>query len=1508
MDATLETELARQFRHVLKAKRDHWRRQGKLEAYAELARNPGTWTGPVLKASSGLVLTEVAPGVHRWTRPDSGESHASHPDTGEHAHDAATLAGIPDPAVRERAKGLVARAGQKVNDFLLDHATAVSKVAWLANALDSILTTPEDIKKYPWLLGKYGASGDVSGDAFAQATGVPGHLASRLIASALASGWKSARGMFARSVLKAHPGDDLDAATDLLCGLLDAALAGVGLPPCDPEAVKAGLMELRDGQGGDDTDPHDAVAEAMVELAHEAKLAGEDAGPGLDRLRELLDDPAALAEALRGSASEGTVAKCVGLMLVRKAWSEDKHKRDHGKFSSTGGGSGDGGKSPAKDPAKAPGDWLGSLSPAESSGVRAWTADAKTVKAFRLLSSGKELPLRSPNAPSGYTPEQAESLTADFAGFKSAIDRAPDFSGDVHRVMHNIPGGTFAPGKEFTVPAYTSTARGKEQLQNYLDNGDPDDEGHPVTMSMRLKTGADISGISSTDEGTWDEVVVRPGTRFRTVSVEPVTLSVHGVKRPGHHVTVEEVEDSVTKAFDESQHPRGRNGHFIAKGDIEAAKTDPAKAAELRDKVAPKDAAKLDAQLAAPAKGPSAGAKRAVAKERGASILAKLAKSADLRGKFTADDLHALADHLADPAVTVGHLREVRRALRSNAMQAGFGGESRKAGMVAALVEHAWGHAFEERLKEQGIRGADADEMRRAAGRLPREEPEPVKNPAAAAKDKKKTARKKKYQDTIIAKVLDYGGLDPNSLSLKGTFRNMQEAVANGVPLAVFRKGGRGLDQLAQEMESAGHISTPSHLHSTDHLLDLIRDRAHTLSADLSKKHESDLDEYYRAREEAERYAEAGELEEVRRSNEEVGRNEGQTDEVEEHGEGADPDERLDESDLPEVDDSFDFGFAEPEPIKPAPPAHRGVASLKHGVDNSPGLSDDQRARYHAAVDHVASRLPLAAHGRLANHLGGARFHPDETTVGPESVAEVLNHPGADAETKQAWKAWGDSLKERGVHAGGVYSGATGSIHADGDMDNPHPGRHSPGDKFLAHHVYAHELGHAIDGPDHEISSSPQWAHAFDSDIAHKPKQVGDEAPLTTYAAKSPSEGFAEFARLLYASDVPTDQIRREFPKASLVFNAHGLWPAERKGPESSMADVFGQRQQIKGASHADILKSGLKESAPTAATPPESSMKKLRDRWMRGADDAAPTADEFEAASRPAGKPDAAPRGLPGVLDAHAAAPPGKVKIALESALWNADAVDDSGRPIRNAKVDPAKLARQVSSSWNQLHDELTPAERDQMHAALAHAGVQVRGTAGEPVKFDGRYHEGPAGHFTGDDTTLTRPGLVHVGPDGRETIMVKGKAEKTPAAPPTPAEAPSKHRITLGGKTHDLEFNPDGSNHITDDGTHRAVTYTHNGVKSGYVTDKSGHTEYFGIRESKPTAPEEPAPAAPESLDAETRREFGEKHAKRVAAEVKKVIKENDLAGQMSRMHEVRAEAERRVLRKYAAKRPAT
>lgn len=53
----------------------------------------------------------------------------------------------------------------------------------------------------------------------------------------------------------------------------------------------------------------------------------------------------------------------------------------------------------------------------------------------------------------------------------------------------------------------------------------------------------------------------------------------------------------MSATFSEQDHPRDKNGEFIAKGAIAAAQSDPAKAKELRKQVRPEDAAKLETRL-----------------------------------------------------------------------------------------------------------------------------------------------------------------------------------------------------------------------------------------------------------------------------------------------------------------------------------------------------------------------------------------------------------------------------------------------------------------------------------------------------------------------------------------------------------------------------------------------------------------------------------------------------------------------------------------------------------------------------------------------------------------------------------------------------------------------------------------------------------------------------------------------------------------------------------------------
>ncbi len=99
-----------------------------------------------------------------------------------------------------------------------------------------------------------------------------------------------------------------------------------------------------------------------------------------------------------------------------------------------------------------------------------------------------------------------------------------------------------------------------------------------------------------------------------------------------------------------------------------------------------------------------------------------------------------------------------------------------------------------------------------------------------------------------------------------------------------------------------------------------------------------------------------------------------------------------------------------------------------------------------------------------------------------------------------------------------------GSLHIDGNFKD------KPG---TAREIYAHELGHVIDGVGFTYSRDDDWHNAWKDEIAT------DATPLSEYAKKTPQEGFAEFSRLLLTGRYK--EARMEFPKCYAFWKAKGL-------------------------------------------------------------------------------------------------------------------------------------------------------------------------------------------------------------------------------------------------------------------------------------------------------------------------------------------------------------------------------
>lgn len=95
----------------------------------------------------------------------------------------------------------------------------------------------------------------------------------------------------------------------------------------------------------------------------------------------------------------------------------------------------------------------------------------------------------------------------------------------------------------------------------------------------------------------------------------------------------------------------------------------------------------------------------------------------------------------------------------------------------------------------------------------------------------KQAAKAGKY-DLVSAYVRSRGGIAPDDPTLAGSYKNMQEAIEDGIPMNVFSattKGNRhrsGLDALAQEMADNHLIVVPESRHPADYLLELMKKKA----------------------------------------------------------------------------------------------------------------------------------------------------------------------------------------------------------------------------------------------------------------------------------------------------------------------------------------------------------------------------------------------------------------------------------------------------------------------------------------------------------------------------------------------------------------------------------------------------------------------------------------------------------------------------------------------------------
>jgi hypothetical protein len=179
-------------------------------------------------------------------------------------------------------------------------------------------------------------------------------------------------------------------------------------------------------------------------------------------------------------------------------------------------------------------------------------------------------------------------------------------------------------------------------------------------------------------------------------------------------------------------------------------------------------------------------------------------------------------------------------------------------------------------------------------------------------------------------------------------------------------------------------------------------------------------------------------------------------------------------------------------------------------VDKS-GVSSENKTRFKEAITTVVSNMPEKAVGLLKANTERVRFYDSGTELTRELLRERPEYASR--------------LSSPTAVIQGYYSGNSKGLNLNG----PHR------ESWRIQGLYAHEMTHAIDGPDRTFSSTLSWEKAWRREIRG--------GGLSSYAGIKSVEGFAEFGRAVYAGDVPRATLEIQFPRATRFWKENGLWP-----------------------------------------------------------------------------------------------------------------------------------------------------------------------------------------------------------------------------------------------------------------------------------------------------------------------------------------------------------------------------
>ena len=212
------------------------------------------------------------------------------------------------------------------------------------------------------------------------------------------------------------------------------------------------------------------------------------------------------------------------------------------------------------------------------------------------------------------------------------------------------------------------------------------------------------------------------------------------------------------------------------------------------------------------------------------------------------------------------------------------------------------------------------------------------------------------------------------------------------------------------------------------------------------------------------------------------------------------------------------------------PYGKRGWDKLTAELMGNKELTDEQKENYSLSMKRVFRDMPeMAAFAVVMN-------------------VRTVNWRKSIEQVTRAWEQRSGRSIPDGGEILGFYDPKNWSADLDGGTENRADYWQNEEDSTVG--VYAHEVTHAIDEYGKatplgtKFSDSLEWNEAYFAEIDN------EDEPLSEYATTATFEGFAEFGRLLYGSDVDKKEVEQRFPKCMAFFRQHGLWE-DAKGTKS---------------------------------------------------------------------------------------------------------------------------------------------------------------------------------------------------------------------------------------------------------------------------------------------------------------------------------------------------------------------